>query len=91
MRPAPRVERIFSGPVEEFLPKQLVKVNKIHLVVIIETLLAGNSLRRSAAAISRDNDQGRSGILEEGDGLSRSLVKRGSYTLRTMGDGIPDV
>jgi hypothetical protein len=60
------------------VPKQLVKVNKIWAI----------ALRCSATAISRDRDHRRSGILERGDGFSRSLVKRESYTLRTTGDGL---
>ena len=38
-----RVECFFNGPIEKFLPKQLVKVHIIDLLIIVETVLAGNS------------------------------------------------
>ena len=61
------VKCFLGGPIENFLPMRLVKVDKIHLVVIVETDLAGNGF----PALSCSNFKGQ-GPRTEGEGFSRS-------------------
>ena len=74
-----RVERIFNGPAEEFLLKQLVEVDIIHLVVIIETLIAGDSVTAFNCW-----GQGPRTVGKFGERWFLTIVgKAGSYTSRT--------